>query len=79
MDSANQVDQRPEPRWSIFTVAKQAVDDGPPLDVHRVDADLVGEMGDGSNPLDTVVERVTLGHEGRLEQEIGLDSQTIFP
>ena len=77
MDSANQVDQRPEPRWPVLAVPEHALDDRPLLDVHRIDGYLIARFGRVCDPANAVFERVTLGHERRLEQQIGLDAQVV--
>ncbi len=54
----------------------QAVDDGATLDVHRIDGDLIRVCCDGCNPIDDVVQSISLAHERRLEHQVGFHAQT---
>ena len=75
---ANHFNEGPQPRWAVFVMPVEAVDDGAALYVHRVDGDLIGMFSHIAYPLDTVVQRICLAHEGRLEHQVGFDSQVVL-
>ena len=49
-----------------------------PRNVHWIDGDFIALFSNRFNPLNTVIERISLTHERRLEHEICLHSKIEF-
>ena len=75
MRTSDHVHQRPEPRRPVFVMTMKPVDDGAPLDVHRVHGDFIGLFGHRTNPFDAMVQGIGLVHEGGFEHQVGLDTE----